>query len=545
MSSSRLENLRYDLNTACLSLTERTPDLPELECLCHLEFFVSSRPRTTFDAMLSSPPDPVWAHMTQILSASVPKALRSLTITFTLTLLGSFVLWVRENQYKLQQYHPLEDAILVLKNPHVRVSILQAKCNRVAFWLKVISGCFPGLHERGILQVECSSVDGAGEECLGHDAALTAMAISPDSRFVATAATDRSIIIWSAAAPPQTCLVEMQVTYLYVTSLLFSNTGDLLAGAQRFEVFIWRVTDGCQIFSIGGPEWKIACAWRRDGLDRLTFSTLGTTAYGAVSLSVTTRYVQAFQNENGYGSTPVSSSCGLVLAGDSEGPSRGDLIVQSSSGRLIAAVVRSGAAMCYIWWMVNSTSTYEAHRLTYMRTHARTQPSYASFAGEDLFVVGFSDGSIRWWDVSSFPLTTTAPRGVLTRGSRVITLSASPMASLFIALFDEDAATPVLVHTEYFEGQGRSSDIFSTGYTFLHGHTAPVKALCISPCERYVATASEDTTVRLWSTTDGSLIWTFLEHGAVVTHILFSPDERTLATADKEGQVCIRSLSRF
>ncbi|TFK78565.1 WD40 repeat-like protein, partial [Polyporus arcularius HHB13444] len=73
----------------------------------------------------------------------------------------------------------------------------------------------------------------------------------------------------------------------------------------------------------------------------------------------------------------------------------------------------------------------------------------------------------------------------------------------------------------------------------LHGHTAPVKALCISPCERYVATASEDTTARLWSTTDGSLIWTFREHDAAVTHILFSPDGRTLISADEDGEVCM------
>ncbi len=519
---------------------------------------MSSKPRNIVNAMLWPPPESVWGHMIRILTTAVPKTLRSVTITLTRSLVGSFRSWAQGN--------PLENAILALEEPHLKISILQAKRNRLHFWSKMMCGCFPCLHERNAFQVECffgtcsmrsllcSSMIHAcqvgvdGKEHLGHDAAVTAMAVSPDSLFIATAATDRSIIIWSGAAPPQTSLVEMQATYLYVTSLLFSDTGDLLAGTQRFEVFIWRVTDGCQIFSIGGPEWKIACAWRRDGVDRLTFSTLGTTAYGAVSLSVTTSYIQASQNGTSHHDrTPVSSSTsGLLLAGDSEGPSRGDLIVQSSSGRLIAAAVRSGAAMCHIWrWLVNSTPTYEAHRLTYIRTDNPTEPSCASFAREDMFVVGFSDGSIRWWDVSSFPLTTTAPRGVLTRGSRVLTLLASPTASLLIALFDEDATTPVLVHTKYFEVQGRSSDACSTGHTFLHGHAAPVKALCISPCERYVATASEDTTVRLWSTTDGSLIWTFREHDAAVTHIIFSPDGRTLTSADEDGEVCMHLVRKF
>ncbi|RPD53673.1 WD40 repeat-like protein, partial [Lentinus tigrinus ALCF2SS1-6] len=71
----------------------------------------------------------------------------------------------------------------------------------------------------------------------------------------------------------------------------------------------------------------------------------------------------------------------------------------------------------------------------------------------------------------------------------------------------------------------------------LHGHTNEVNAACFSPCERYIATASEDKTVCLWSVTDGSLMWRFTDHSAEVMCVVFSGDGSTLASADKEGRV--------
>ena len=34
---------------------------------------------------------------------------------------------------------------------------------------------------------------------------------------------------------------------------------------------------------------------------------------------------------------------------------------------------------------------------------------------------------------------------------------------------------------------------------YLRGHTGEVLATCVSSCERYISTASEDTSVRLWT----------------------------------------------
>ncbi|TFK89191.1 WD40 repeat-like protein, partial [Polyporus arcularius HHB13444] len=129
-------------------------------------------------------------------------------------------------------------------------------------------------------------------------------------------------------------------------------------------------------------------------------------------------------------------------------------------------------------------------------------------------------------------------------GSTVWSLSVSPLRSFLLVCLG-DQTVPVLVRASSFKAPSCWSDVDPTAYTFLHGHTAPVLATCISPCERYIATASEDKTVRLWSSKDGSLTWTFSDHIEKATHVAFSPDGKTLASADADGRVCLYPMTRF
>ena len=62
-------------------------------------------------------------------------------------------------------------------------------------------------------------------------------------------------------------------------------------------------------------------------------------------------------------------------------------------------------------------------------------------------------------------------------------------------------------------------------------HTEPVYSVAFSPDGRTLASASGDSTIRLWNTNTGTLIRTFTGHRGWVSSIAFSPDGRTLASA--------------
>ncbi|KAI0713015.1 WD40-repeat-containing domain protein [Cerioporus squamosus] len=229
----------------------------------------------------------------------------------------------------------------------------------------------------------------------------------------------------------------------------------------------------------------------------------------------------------------------------------------SPSGRTVAGTSRSDQ-VCHIWRMVDRvaiTPEYEVHHLTYRCMEPDFAPSCASLVDDDQLVVAFRDGTIRWWDISVFPLATTEPRGVLTLhpgdsdsdSAEVTSLSVSPHHSFLVAYSHQVPTVWVLRRGEN-SGLGASQSGLSNVKLSLHaslqGRTGPIWAACFSPCERYVATASWNT-VRLWSVGDGSLVWTFEDHDARVSHLVFTPDGKSLVLADEDGRVCVHALCMF
>ena len=67
-----------------------------------------------------------------------------------------------------------------------------------------------------------------------------------------------------------------------------------------------------------------------------------------------------------------------------------------------------------------------------------------------------------------------------------------------------------------------------------------------SPDGKYVVTSSTQRLVRLWRTSDGKCVATFVDNRAsMVIRIAFSPNGRFLVSGNAEGVVRIRCLSEF
>jgi WD40 repeat protein len=77
----------------------------------------------------------------------------------------------------------------------------------------------------------------------------------------------------------------------------------------------------------------------------------------------------------------------------------------------------------------------------------------------------------------------------------------------------------------------------------LRGHRADVTTLVFSPDGKHLMSASEDKTIRIWSTADGSLERILRGHDKALVNAAFSRDGRRVASTDTDGTVRIWAAS--
>lgn len=79
-------------------------------------------------------------------------------------------------------------------------------------------------------------------------------------------------------------------------------------------------------------------------------------------------------------------------------------------------------------------------------------------------------------------------------------------------------------------------------WLFAH-HTATVNSVAWSPRSTLVASASDDTTVRLWHPFTGYEFFVYRGHSAAVTSVAWSPDSTLVASASNDGDVQVWHIS--
>ena len=76
----------------------------------------------------------------------------------------------------------------------------------------------------------------------------------------------------------------------------------------------------------------------------------------------------------------------------------------------------------------------------------------------------------------------------------------------------------------------------------LIGHQDWVWHVCFSPDDRFIATASDDTTIRLWDADTGNCLQMFSGHQGWVVSVAFHPHQPLIASSSVDGTVRVWEL---
>jgi WD40 repeat protein/uncharacterized caspase-like protein len=318
----------------------------------------------------------------------------------------------------------------------------------------------------------------------GHSAAITAIAVSPDGRLVASGGVDEAVLIWDAATGVQ--LRALRGHGAAIQTLVFSPDGRVLASAGTdTSIVLWNVENGTVVRQLVGHAQTVrALAFSPDG--KLLVSagmdqTLKVWEVGSGRLM----HTRITDEKPTY--------VGLVL------------LALSSDGRTIA----TGGEVVKLWDAISGNEL----RTLQARNPPGSPPDLAISFSPDGKSLAVSGRTVRVLDVA-----TGALRWSVAPDSGIESLVYSPdgrtLVGSGVELVTWDAAT------------GRELRRFEPG-------TDRFDAVVFSPDGRSLLAAggsTRDYALRLFDAASGSELHSFAGRTSPVTSIAFSPDGRLLAT---------------
>ncbi|MEU4540051.1 hypothetical protein AB0G15_34945, partial [Streptosporangium sp. NPDC023825] len=366
------------------------------------------------------------------------------------------------------------------------------------------------------------NTDGSQRHILsGHTDWVSAVAIAPDGTWLASASDDGTIRIWNIDGSERAVLSGHTKS---VKTVAIAPDGTWLASASRDRTIrIWNI-DGSQRAVLSGHTGSVrTVAIAPDGTWLASASHDGTVRIWNTDgsqrrvLSGHTDWVIAVVIAPDGTWLASASDDGTIRIWDTAGSQRTVLSGHTSSVWAVA-IAPDGT------WLA-SASTDETARIWNADGSQRavlsghTQSVWAVVIAPDgtWLASASDDGTIRIWD------TDGSQRAVLSSHTGPVWAVATAPDGTWLASATDN-------------GTVRVWDTDGSQRRILSGHTDWVSAVAIAPDGTWLASASRDGTARIWDT-DGSQRHILSGHTDWVSAVAIAPDGRWLASASDDGTI--------
>ena len=319
----------------------------------------------------------------------------------------------------------------------------------------------------------------------GHLGAVTAVAISPDSRLAATASVDQSVMLYDITDPARPRRVAILTGYrAQVTSVAFSPDGSVLAtGSWDRTIRLWRVT--------GPARPRLAATIHcPDAVNWLEFTSRGPALLAAAGTPANNYFVRGWARL--WRVSPSGRPARLATFPGTGG--LGTLALSPDGRTLTLSPYSAGEAL--VWDLSDPSGP---RQVAFVR---HPLPGQADIAGDLNGPVTFSpDGRT----------VATADSG--NDGSAVLWDFADPSRPRQTAV--------------------------------LRGHTESIEQIGFHPGGRLVAAASDDSTTIIWdiaARAEPFQVATLRGHTDLVSSAVFSPDGRLLVDGSDDRTAIVWNL---
>ncbi len=306
---------------------------------------------------------------------------------------------------------------------------------------------------------------------VGHNAGVTSVAFNPTDQTVVTGGDDRSLRVWNRRG---TLLQTWTQHRAGVTDLAMHPSGDRIASASRD---------------------RTVKLWSRQGKLLQTFSA-HQAAVRALQFSPNGQVIASGGEDRAIWLWRKDQTTSQVLLG--HGATVAGLAFNSQRP-LLASVSLDGAIRL---WRSNNVNSAQSN----LETGSDISPDISPETGPDI-----------------------SPEIWRTEGD-LITSFGDYEAVIEAVAFDPEQPQLATAWGKAIKVWGFDGTLLQTFW----GHEGRVRDLAYSPNGQFLASASDDNTVRLWNHHSGELLTTLDSHTGAVRALAFSPDGQTLATVSDD-----------